>query len=155
MKNSQAAEDPPYQLSPNGGHLHSDLHRRMRHEGLPPTNKENISNQQRKISLQRRITEKTTMHRNALSVSSLFFKHLCQARGYPVEILSCTFLRPKCDCSNTALQYPLCFSCMKTLTPKRSYVHPLSFHLFSEEGRQHKLRTSYFFVLSSVQQDTG
>lgn len=39
LQNTETAEDSPYQQSPNGGHLHSDLHRRTRHEGLLPTNK--------------------------------------------------------------------------------------------------------------------
>lgn len=39
LQNTETTEDSPYQQSPNGGHLHSDLHRRTRHEGLLPTNK--------------------------------------------------------------------------------------------------------------------
>lgn len=39
LQNTETVEDSPYQQSPNGDHLHSDLHRRKRHEGLLPTNK--------------------------------------------------------------------------------------------------------------------
>lgn len=37
--NTGTAQDSPSQQSPNGGHLHSDLHRRTRHEDLPPTDR--------------------------------------------------------------------------------------------------------------------
>lgn len=45
LQNTETAEDSPYQQCPNRDHLHSDLHRRKRHEGLPPTNK--IGSQER------------------------------------------------------------------------------------------------------------
>lgn len=39
LQNTETSEDSPQQQSLNGDHLHSDLHRRRRHEGLLPTNK--------------------------------------------------------------------------------------------------------------------
>lgn len=47
FQNTETAEDSPYQQSPNRGHLHSDLHRRTRHEGLLPMKQENIGSQER------------------------------------------------------------------------------------------------------------
>lgn len=76
LQNTETAEDSPYQQCPNRDHLHSDLHRRKRHEGLPPTNK--IGSQERlfynsgKEQLYCCITIKTTQHRNILYSSTLF-----------------------------------------------------------------------------------
>lgn len=48
----------------------------------------------RKISLQRRITGKTTLLGNPLSIKT-FSELLCQAKGYPERFPSCTFSRPR------------------------------------------------------------
>jgi len=81
LQNTETVEDTPYQQSPNGGHLHSDLHRRMRHEGLPPTNKR-ILEVRKDFFTKENHTKDNSAWEHPLGINT-FSERLCQARGYP------------------------------------------------------------------------
>lgn len=108
LQNTETAEDSPYQQSPNGGHLHSDLHRRTRHEGLPPTNKR-ILEVKKDFFTKENHRKDNSAWEHSLYINT-FSERLCQAKGYPEWFPSCTFFRSswqlKQDSSNAVLQYP-------------------------------------------------
>lgn len=79
LQNTETAEDSPYQQSPNVGRLHSDLHRRTRHEGLLPTNKR-ILEVKKDFFTKENHKKDNFAWQHPLCINT-FSECLCQARG--------------------------------------------------------------------------